>query len=74
MQEETSSDSLVLFLLLGASNLARGYSMLTQHLSECPEKTEFFIDSAFNPNDELSVLIETYFPNKKELKKQLFPN
>ena len=41
MQEETSSDSLVLFLLLGASNLARGYSMLTQHLSECREKTEF---------------------------------
>ena len=39
-----------------------------------PEKIEFFIDSAFNPNDELSVLIETYFPNKKELKKQLFPN
>ena len=41
MQEETSSDSLVLFLLLGASNLARGYSMLTQHLSKCREKTEF---------------------------------
>ena len=41
MQEETSSDSLVLFLLLGASNLARGYSMLTQHLSQCREKTEF---------------------------------
>ena len=41
MQEETSSDSLVLFLLLGASNLARGYSMLTQYLSECREKTEF---------------------------------
>ena len=41
MQEEASSDSLVLFLLLGASNLARGYSMLTQHLSKCREKTEF---------------------------------
>ena len=41
MQEETSSDSLVLFLLLGASNLARGYSMLTKHLSQCGEKTEF---------------------------------
>ena len=41
MQEEASSDSLVLFLLLGASNLARGYSMLTQHLSRCREKTEF---------------------------------
>ena len=41
MQEETSSDSPVLFLLLGASNLARGYSMLTRHLSQCPGKTEF---------------------------------
>ena len=38
------------------------------------EKTEFFIDAVFNPNDELSVLIETYFPNKKELKKLLWPD
>ena len=41
MQEETSADPIVLFLLLGASNLARGYSMLRHHLSKCREKTEF---------------------------------
>ena len=38
------------------------------------EKTEFFIDTSFNPNDEISVLIAYSFPNKKELKKLLFPN
>ena len=43
MKEEPFSDSPIVFLLMGASNLARGYSMLTHHLSEClkKNKTEF---------------------------------
>lgn len=41
MQEEPSSQPPFLFLLLGASNLARGYSMLTHHLSKCLNKTEY---------------------------------
>ena len=43
MKEEPFPDPPILFLLMGASNLARGYSMLTQHLSEClgKNKTEF---------------------------------
>jgi hypothetical protein len=43
MKEEPFPDPPILFLLMGASNLARGYSMLTHHLSEClkKNKTEF---------------------------------
>ncbi len=43
MQEETSSDPPLLFLFLGASNLARGYTLLTRHLSKCLDgnKPEF---------------------------------
>jgi hypothetical protein len=41
MQEDPSGK--ILFLLMGASNLARGYSMFTRHISSCFEKdkTEF---------------------------------
>ncbi|MBC8283208.1 MAG: hypothetical protein H8E32_05285 [Nitrospinae bacterium] len=35
MQEEPSPEPKILFLLMGASNLARGYSLLTRHLSKC---------------------------------------
>ena len=38
------------------------------------EKTELYIDAPLNPNDELSVLVEYCFTNKKELKKQLGSN
>ena len=43
MKEEPFPDPPIVFLLMGASNLARGYSMLTHHLSEClkKNKTEF---------------------------------
>ena len=37
------------------------------------EKTLELIDLHFNPNDRLSVRIEMYFPDKKELKKLLYP-
>ena len=41
MQEDPSDK--ILFLLMGASNLARGYSMFTRHISSCfgKNKTEF---------------------------------
>ena len=35
MQEEPSSEDKLLFLFMGASNLARGYALLTRHLSKC---------------------------------------
>ncbi len=35
MQEEPSSKDKLLFLFMGASNLARGYSLLTRYLSRC---------------------------------------
>ena len=35
MQEEPSSEDKLLFLFMGASNLARGYGLLTRHLSKC---------------------------------------
>ena len=35
MQEEPSSKDKLLFLFMGASNLARGYALLTRHLSKC---------------------------------------
>ena len=43
MKQEPFTDPPIVFLLMGASNLARGYSMLTHHLSEClkKNKTEF---------------------------------
>ena len=37
------------------------------------EKTLELIDLHFNPNNRLSVQIEMYFPDKKELKKLLYP-
>lgn len=43
MQEEPFSKAKILFLLLGASNLARGYSLLNRHISKClgDSNTEF---------------------------------
>ena len=35
MQEEPSSKDKLLFLFMGASNLSRGYSLLTRYLSRC---------------------------------------
>ena len=35
MQEEPMSKDKLLFLFMGASNLARGYALLTRHLSKC---------------------------------------
>jgi len=37
------------------------------------DKTLDMINLPFNPNDRLSVQIEMYFPNRKELEKLLFP-
>ena len=36
------------------------------------EKTMIFIDSNLDPNDELSVQIHAFYPNKKELKKLIY--
>ena len=45
MKEEPFPDPPILFLLMGASNLARVYSMLSHHFSECPEKNKIeFLD------------------------------
>ena len=49
MQEEPSCDLPILFLLLGASNLARGYTLLTRHLSKCLEKSEINFINALGP-------------------------
>ena len=49
MKEEPFPDPPILFLLMGASNLARGYSMLTQHLSECLEKNKTEFLNALGP-------------------------
>ena len=49
MKEETSSDSLVLFLLMGASNLARGYSMLSHTLSKSLENKHSKFLNALGP-------------------------
>ena len=49
MKEETFPDPPILFLLMGASNLARGYSMLTHHLSECLEKNKTEFLNALGP-------------------------
>jgi len=49
MKEEPFSDPPILFLLMGASNLARGYSMLSHHLSECLEKNKTEFLNALGP-------------------------
>ena len=49
MKEEPFPDPLIVFLLMGASNLARGYSMLTHHLSECLEKNKTEFLNALGP-------------------------
>lgn len=49
MKEEASSDSLVLFLLMGASNLARGYSMLSHTLSKSLENKNSKFLNALGP-------------------------
>jgi len=49
MKEEPFPDPPILFLLMGASNLARGYSMLTHHLSECLEKNKIEFLNALGP-------------------------
>ena len=37
------------------------------------EKALIYIDKRLDPNDELSILIHAYYPNKKELEKLLYP-
>ncbi|MDC1152609.1 hypothetical protein OAT06_01265 [Nitrospinaceae bacterium] len=49
MKEEPFTESPIVFLLMGASNLARGYSMLTHHLSECLEKNKTEFLNALGP-------------------------
>ena len=49
MKEEPFPDSPIVFLLMGASNLARGYSMLTHHLSECLKKNKLEFFNALGP-------------------------
>ena len=49
MKEELFLDPPIVFLLMGASNLARGYSMLTHHLSECLEKNKIEFLNALGP-------------------------
>ena len=49
MKEELFPDPPIVFLLMGASNLARGYSMLTHHLSECLEKNKTEFLNALGP-------------------------
>ena len=49
MTEEPFPDPPIVFLLMGASNLARGYSMLTHHLSECLEKNKTEFLNALGP-------------------------
>jgi len=49
MKEEPFPDPPIVFLLMGASNLARGYSMLTHHLSECFEKNKTEFLNALGP-------------------------
>ena len=44
-----SPPSNTLFLLMGASNLARGYSMLTRHISSCFEKNKTEFLNALGP-------------------------
>jgi hypothetical protein len=47
MQEDPSDK--ILFLLMGASNLARGYSMFTRHISSCLEKNKTEFLNALGP-------------------------
>jgi hypothetical protein len=49
MKEEPFTDPPIVFLLMGASNLARGYSMLTHHFSKCLEKNKIEFLNALGP-------------------------
>ena len=49
MKEEPFPDPPIVFLLMGASNLARGYSMLTHHFSKCLEKNKTEFINALGP-------------------------
>jgi hypothetical protein len=49
MQEEPTSKDKLLFLFMGASNLARGYSLLTRYLSKCLEVKNIEFLNALGP-------------------------